>query len=799
MENKFLGKYRLDRVIGRGAMGVIYEAFDPLLHRQVAIKTMTSDLGRDTELRRRFYQEARAAGTLRHPNIITIHDLGEDGQTPYIVMEILQGTDLRTLLEKETLWPYARIEDVGIQAARGLLYAHQHKIVHRDIKPANLFLCEDGTIKILDFGVAHVVSSSMTQEGILLGTIGYMAPEMVSGSSVDARADLYSLGVILYELTTGTKPFVENNLNATLHAILKTPPIPPTSIREDCPPALEDIILKALEKDRDRRYPSLAEMLEALEALLPRVATTPIPPPQPRPAPQEESDTRQWMTLPALLEKAREEAELGRIPEAVTLLREHHRLYHLDPEYQACFRRLQEEKDRFDNRALFQKHYHEATRLLDEDNLRLARLELETLARIDASSPLISQLEQKISRRDDYWRIVSWKEEADLVSRRGDPAALATHLAAGRQSLGRSTDFEAARKPFLQFLDELLVKRHAQLAAAGKNDDIRVLLQAVETACPDLPALSALRPPSVNQGTTPDPFLRDQLQIAERLIRSGHLDQARSYLLVLLEKFPGTPEYEEQLMMVENQLDREGNTREILAALETGDLEGARSRVQALRQAHPADPSLPELEQALSEATSRQTETSSPNVEEVEKLLRTQDYAGAEAKARLLCEVDPTRPASWALLRLVEVEIELAHQQNLARLLQKALTLDRAGDLGGVLEAARELAEIHPEDLTLSRLQEEAYMRFLEKQGARILESLARGQEWESAQILLSSLEISQTAGGPSAEATDQVIREILEKDGIQAALQTAGEELQASHAPSLTLARELSDSLSER
>ena len=215
MQYKSLGKYQIQDVLGKGSMGVIYVAFDTALERKVAVKTMTSELMTDPQLRKRFYTEARAAGALRHTNIITIFELGEEQKTPYIVMELLNGTDLKSMMQSSERWPYRKLLNIAIQTGKGLHYAHQNGVVHRDIKPANIFICSDGLVKILDFGVAHVLTSTMTQAGMLLGSLGYMPPEQIIGQKVDGRVDQYSLGVILYELITGNKPFLEKDIPTT--------------------------------------------------------------------------------------------------------------------------------------------------------------------------------------------------------------------------------------------------------------------------------------------------------------------------------------------------------------------------------------------------------------------------------------------------------------------------------------------------------------------------------------------------------------------------------------------------------
>ncbi|MFI5179217.1 MAG: serine/threonine-protein kinase, partial [Vicinamibacterales bacterium] len=204
-----IGRYQVLERVGRGGMGVLYRGIDPVLDREVAIKLMLADFSEDAEqLRPRFYREARAVAKLQHRNIVTIFEFAEEGQTPFIVMEFLKGTSLAARMAAEPPLTLDDKLDIVAQLAAGLSYAHEQGIVHRDVKPANIFLLEDSTVKLLDFGIAKLTTSTLTRQGDMLGSASYMSPEQVMGSeSVDGRADVFSAGVVLYELIAGRKPF----------------------------------------------------------------------------------------------------------------------------------------------------------------------------------------------------------------------------------------------------------------------------------------------------------------------------------------------------------------------------------------------------------------------------------------------------------------------------------------------------------------------------------------------------------------------------------------------------------------
>ena len=271
-----LGRYEMISELGQGAMGVVYKARDPLIDRVVAIKTINLGLALDEkeEYEGRFYQEARAAGRLNHPNIVTIYDVGKSGNIAYIAMEFLQGNELRDLLREERNLPVEQILDIVAQVAEGLAYAHQHGIVHRDIKPSNIMLIRDGRIKITDFGIARMASSAVhTQTGMVLGSPKYMSPEQVLGKEIDRRSDIFSLGVMLYEMLTGGSPFVGENVNAIMYQTLNLVPPAPGTLNASVPDMLNFIVAKALAKGVEDRYQNaqdLARDLRACRDTLPR-------------------------------------------------------------------------------------------------------------------------------------------------------------------------------------------------------------------------------------------------------------------------------------------------------------------------------------------------------------------------------------------------------------------------------------------------------------------------------------------------------------------------------------------------
>jgi len=264
-----LGRYEVIRELGQGAMGVVYQAKDPLIDRVVAIKTINLGLAQEgkDEYEGRFYQEAKAAGRLNHPNIVTIYDVGKSGDIAYIAMEFLQGRELRDIMNDAGLLPVDHVLEIAAQVALGLAYAHEYDIIHRDVKPSNIMVIRDGHVKITDFGIARMTSAAVrTQTGMVLGSPKYMSPEQVMGKEIDQRSDIFSLGVMLYEMLTGQAPFNGDNVNAIMYQTLNAVPAPPNSVNAAVPEMLNFIVAKALAKSMEDRYQNAKDFADDLRA-----------------------------------------------------------------------------------------------------------------------------------------------------------------------------------------------------------------------------------------------------------------------------------------------------------------------------------------------------------------------------------------------------------------------------------------------------------------------------------------------------------------------------------------------------
>jgi eukaryotic-like serine/threonine-protein kinase len=259
-QSKKIGKYDVLDVLGRGGMGIVYKAVDPGIGRTVAIKMTTGAMGEVPEMLERFNREAQSVGKLQHPNIVTVYDLGVEDGHPYMVMELLDGESLDSLLHSRRSLSIEEKLDIVVQICNGVQYAHQRNVTHRDIKPANIMILKDGTAKIVDFGIARTGVQMLTRPGQLVGSFQYMSPEQINATNVDSRTDIFSIGVLLFQLMVGKLPFEGKDTGEMLMKVLHDSPPSLTGLVKNCPPGLDDIVQRALAKDPERRYQTAEDL-----------------------------------------------------------------------------------------------------------------------------------------------------------------------------------------------------------------------------------------------------------------------------------------------------------------------------------------------------------------------------------------------------------------------------------------------------------------------------------------------------------------------------------------------------------
>src|SRR5438876_4330681 len=259
-----VGKFELHELIGEGAMGAVWKAYHSVVRRFVALKLLPSAVGRSTDARDRFLREARAAGALQHPNIVTLYELGEADRQLFIAMELVAGRDLSSLIALREPLALERKLDIVIEVLQGLSYAHERGVIHRDIKPSNVRIASDGSVKIMDFGIARLQSVDATGSGAIIGTPTYMAPEQITNGAITPATDIFAVGGLLYELLAYHKPFEGETVHGVLYQVLTTDPKPLRTMAVSIPAALERVVAKALNKVPEDRYDTARQMQSAL-------------------------------------------------------------------------------------------------------------------------------------------------------------------------------------------------------------------------------------------------------------------------------------------------------------------------------------------------------------------------------------------------------------------------------------------------------------------------------------------------------------------------------------------------------
>ncbi len=376
-----LGKYLILGELGRGAGGVVYRARDPIINRLVALKTITTGLAEFPELLQRFYQEAQSAGGLQHPNIVTIYDLGDERGVPYIAMELLEGESLDQLIGRRTLLPVPLKLIYALQACRAFDYAHKRGIIHRDIKPDNVMITKDGTVKVVDFGIARVLETSRTQAGMLLGTFAYMSPEQYHGEHADARSDIWSFGVLLYELLAYQRPFKGQTPASLMNSICQQEPPPLLEVAPECPADLEKVIQRVLRKPAEERYQSMEELILDLDPIC---------------------KSLQSESVLVLVGHARELSDRGDFSQSRDLLRQALQIDSTNTQARNLLDKVNSELRRILMRPKLQQQVEKGHVLLAEGKMQEARAEAEIVLQLDSSfepgQALMKEVQQEIKR-----------------------------------------------------------------------------------------------------------------------------------------------------------------------------------------------------------------------------------------------------------------------------------------------------------------------------------------------------------------------------------------------------------------
>jgi serine/threonine protein kinase len=782
-----LGKYELIQELGRGAMGIVYRARDPIINRLVALKTIMKGVAEDPNLLQRFYREAQSAGGLQHPNIVTIYDMGEEAGTPYIAMELVEGESLEQLIVRRTPLPLSLKLTYAIQAGRALDYAHKRGIVHRDIKPGNIMLSKEGTVKVVDFGIARVLQSSKTQTGMLIGTFAYMAPEQYHGEHADERSDLWSFGVLLYELVCYQRPFRGDSAANLMHSICDQDP---PSVREgaaDCPAELETVLRRALQKSPADRYQTMEDVLLELDPICKGL---------------------QSATVAKLVEQSQELVQQGDYPQARDVLRQALQVESTNSEARSLLDKVNVELRRILIRPKAQELVQKGLALLEDGRIQEARDEVENALKLDSNFEAAQELKRRLQQEVDRSQLVSqYLQAAKLRLAEGLPEE-AEHLLVKVMELEPSSKSakvlqeqvireKAERDRRIRLLDtmqqarslwtlqkygdcihllselqqefpreeEILRlletareeqaeqhRRHSlekarSLLAAGRHDECTALIHEIQKQFPNDPELAHFLS-EIDQDQANQRRLRS-LGEARRLLAARRCDDCISLLVRLQREFPSDTDIQKLLESardVEVSQRRQQHVAKARKLLAARRFEECNLLLEDLRKQFGKDEEIANLISATHDEELEQRKLH--DISEARHLLAARHY---DESLVLLARLQRDFPEDDEVARLVATVRSDQEEQHKLQVLTAARNLLAQRRYDECIKLVTDLRQSFPEEGEIKKLLETAGREQTEQQRqAKLAEArtfLAAGR-WAEAQALLESL---QSAGSDTA------------------------------------------------
>ncbi len=777
-----IGKYEVLEIVGRGGMGVVYKAVDPAIGRLVAIKMVTGGFGDDPDLLKRFYREAKSTGSLQHPNIVTVYDLGDQDSVPYLVMEFLEGESLEAVIRSRHEMVIAEKLSLLVQVCDGLDYAHRRNVIHRDIKPANIVVTKDGGIKIVDFGIARFGNERFTKTGQVMGSINYMSPEQINGEDTDSRTDIYSTGIVLFEFLTGELPFRGKDTSSTLMKILHDP-IPPLSLfLRSYPIELDQVVARALAKKRDDRYASIEDFAFDIQRI------------------QEDSRRHLIVGYLSTAEACVAQSDWNKAKESLRqvlkLDRQHTRANELVREIQVQLQK-QQKRDQLRQlraraeEALGQREWDDALAFLDQaielDHSNAELIELRDSVR-----------QSKTLLNDALHRAESANQAGDLeVAKKAVEEALAVDSSDSRaRALKAIVSKELADRSKRRAVESLLNDARREVTGRRFTAALELLkkAQALDPGAPDVQQMIGFATTAREQEKRKQALEQASAEI-EDLLNRDEYGAACAKADEALAKFPQDPgllrlrafaekqrEAWKKRLYVESQLDVAHRL------LDQGDSHRASGVLQEALKKYPDDPSLLSLSTIVNEAVAR--EQNQRQEEERRKLEAAGDIQAQLAAAQKLLDQGKIQGA----LKIAEDALvrhpEQAELRALALTAREKLTREEAARDALEKKARRERAAIIGELKVADQLLNS---QNTVKAIATLEEALRRYPESRELQDLMSKAK-EQLARGQGAQADEkrrksveaevQKARALLEKDRaveaanqLEAALQKLGDD----------------------
>jgi len=754
-----LGKYEILGELGHGAMGVVYRARDPFINRFVALKTITTGVSDDPVLLERFYREAQSAGGLQHPNIVTIYDMGDEGHVPYIAMELIEGENLEQLIARRAPLSISMKLVYAAQTCRALDYAHKRGIVHRDIKPGNVMVGKDGSARVVDFGIARVLDASKTQTGMLIGTFAYMSPEQYHGEHADERSDIWSFGVLLYELLAYQRPFTGATPASLMHSICQAEPTALSSILPDCPPELEVIMSRVLQKSPSTRYQSMEDLLLELEPVCRRLQSQVV---------------AEWV------EQATRLFEKGEYSEARDLVRQVLQIESSNQRARALLEKATVELKRISVRPKAQEAVEKGRAFLEQGKVQDAKLAVQNALHLDSTFEAAQELEKDVLEQiDRARRVAEWLEaakrnlaeglpdEAELLVTKALAAEPANQQALNlQQQVSREKTEREKRQQLLEGLQvarglwteqdyEGCIRYLSELQAKFPGDE--EVLRLFET----------VREDQVEQ------HKQQTLLESRNLLAARRHDECIALLMELQKRIPRDEEIPRLLDDVrkdqKNQQRLQGlaDARNTLAA---GQYDSCIALLNSLRGEFPQEQEIPRLLDVARQSQREQIRQA--GLAEARKLLSARRY---EESATTLRNLERQFTADDDIAKLLEIIRAEQTEQCKQEALAQARKLLQAREYEKLSESLASLLKEFPEDAEIRRLQKSAAEEQTEQKkreglgrARRLLESRSYEKLYESLAALEQEFpnegEIERLRNSGREEQAEQKKQEGLDK-----------------------------------
>ena len=644
---KKLGKYEVLGELGHGAMGVVYRARDPVINRQVALKTITAGIADDPSMLERFYREAQSAGGLQHPNIVTIYDMGDERGVPYIAMELVDGENLDQLISRRAPIPLPLKIVYATQACNAFDYAHKRGIIHRDIKPGNVMVNKDGTVKVVDFGIARVLEASRTQTGMLLGTFAYMSPEQYHGEHADERSDIWSFGVLLYELLCFQKPFIGTTPAALMHSICSKEAAALRSVCPDAPEELEAVMSKLLQKSPDDRFQSMEDVLLRLDPICKNL---------------------QVASVAEMLAQSRDLVEQGEYTHARDLLRQALLIDSGNSTGRALLEKVNTELRRVMIRPKAQLQVDKGKALLEEGKIEEAKAAADSALQMDSSflpaQELRNLVQQEIER---VQRVADWLDGARQLIAEGmpeDAEMLLTKVLDAEPSNKRAVELKqealkqrAERTRRLELIEKMQAAR--SLWTQQKYAECIEILTELQGEYPEEEEIPRLLQTAREDQAEEE--RKQNLEKARNLLAARRYAECRSVLSDLQKAFPDNQEVASLLQHLEED---EANQQKLQKIIEARSLLASRSFDECisillvLQKDHPGDE---EIERLLAAARrERVEEQKKQTLAKARMLMASRQYKECTA---LLEDLRKQFPADVEIPRLLGTVVEEKKEQ----------------------------------------------------------------------------------------------------------------------------------------